>query len=132
MSTCKDCIHYDICINRIRYHADENEFTGKEFTDIDKACKRFKDCSKFIELPCKVGDVVYICTYFGMWYAPHEIDKCEMTVTRITIVNNTVVFEAMKDKYNADTFIQRQIGNTVFLTKEEAEKALAERGVDNV
>lgn len=57
MATCKECIHYDICINRIRYHADENEFTGKELTDMDKACKRFKDKSNEIKkgLECCTG-----------------------------------------------------------------------------
>ena len=117
MATCKDCLHYEVC----QFHNDEEtKMTVNE-------CMHFKDKSKFVELPCKVGDTVYICTCFGMWYAPHEIDKCEMKVTRIILANNSIVFEAMKDKYNADTFIQRQIGKTVFLTREEAEKALKER-----
>ena len=117
MATCKDCVHYDVC----EFHLDEKT------TMTVNECMHFKDASKFVELPCKVSDTVYICTCFGMWYAPHEIDKCEMKVTRIILANNSIVFEAMKDKYNADTFIQRQIGKTVFLTREEAEKALKER-----
>ena len=118
---CKDCTKTDVCKHKA--NLDKDPIIGMSV----EQCEYFKDKSKFIELPCKVGDTVYICTCFGFWYAPHEIDKCEMKVTRITLVNNSVVFEAKKDKNNADTFIQRQIGKTVFLTKEEAEKALAER-----
>lgn len=40
--TCKKCIHYDVC--------GESIFT----------CGQFKDKSKFIELPCKVGDEIYV------------------------------------------------------------------------
>ena len=117
MATCKDCLHVDVC-------------SIAEIMGEDYCCEGIKDRTKIVELPWKVGDTVYICTCFGMWYAPHEIDKCEMKVTRITIANNTVVFEAEKDKYNSDTFIQRQIGKTVFLTKKEAEQALRERDKD--
>lgn len=146
MSTCKECIHYDICINRIRYHADENEFTGKELTDMDKACKRFKDKSKFIELPCKVGDKVYqivYCydrkTYPATKYPDHYVEK---EVVGIHICDSRLRVNALSNKKYRDYLIVgrcnalehipfAKIGKSVFLTKEEAEQALAERGVDN-
>lgn len=56
MATCNDCIHGDICHNRIHYHADEDEFFGYLLTDKECHCEHFKDASKLVELPCKVGD----------------------------------------------------------------------------
>lgn len=58
MSTCKDCIHGDVC----KAHVIEG--VGIDFTTFEKlieknGCNQFKDRSKFIELPCKVGDTVY-------------------------------------------------------------------------
>ena len=43
MATCKDCLHGDVC-----------------FTVLNSMlCQHFKDRSRFVELPCKVGDRVY-------------------------------------------------------------------------
>lgn len=52
--TCKDCIHYDICHNNFK-NIDLNE----EMTD-EHCCVYFKDKSRIIELPCKVGDDFFI------------------------------------------------------------------------
>lgn len=42
MSTCKDCLHSEICP-----------------WDCDSVvCERFKDKSKFLELPCRMGDYI--------------------------------------------------------------------------
>lgn len=51
--TCKDCIHYALC----------------KFMD-GEICNHFKDKSLIIELPCKVGDVVY-----GNFYRSKSITK---------------------------------------------------------
>ena len=51
--TCKDCIHYDVC--------QHSRSAGEYFEiNVEKFCKLFKDKSRFIELPCKVGDTAYI------------------------------------------------------------------------
>lgn len=49
--TCKDCFHYDTCIKIF--------ITEKETVNPEKNCPSFKDKSRFVELPCKVGDIVY-------------------------------------------------------------------------
>ena len=107
MSTCKDCLHIDVCEKRNRYHADVDEFTGRMFTDMDRSCEHFKDRSKFIELPCKVGEDLYrLKTING---------KTIITTTQLN--QNTLWRIVFGGEY----------GKTVFLTKEEAEKALEER-----
>ncbi len=77
--------------------------------------------------PCKVGDTVYICTCFGFWYTKPEINKCEMQIKSIRVTESRMIFEAEHGKDNVDYFELKDIGKTVFLTREEAEKALAER-----
>ena len=119
MATCKECIHYDICINRIRYHADENEFTGKELTDMDKACKRFKDKSKFIELPCKVGDTVYLIPTYN--YKPY----CGIQEDKVQMIGITSRGIHIKARNHHEFNKMYMLGKTVFLTREAAEAALA-------
>lgn len=46
MATCKDCIHYDVC-------------GFNEYKDFNEICSFFKDKSRIVELPCKVGDKVH-------------------------------------------------------------------------
>ena len=48
--TCKDCILEPKCILRISYSMGDDEITGKEFTDIEKRCKSFKNKADFVEV----------------------------------------------------------------------------------
>ena len=98
MSTCKDCLHYRVC----QFHIDEEtKLTVNE-------CEHFKDRSKYIELPCKVGEDLYrLKTING---------KTIITTTQLN--QNTLWRIVFGGEY----------GKSVFLTKEEAERALAERG----
>lgn len=121
MSTCKGCLHIDVCEKRNRYHADVDEFTGRVFTDMDKSCEHFKDRSKFIELPCKVGDMVY---YF---FNDNLSEYCEVPIAGFHIDRYRIAFEIeiLGQKFFIDTEF---LDERVFLTKEEAEQALAKRG----
>ena len=108
--TCKDCIHYDVC--------GESIFT----------CGQFKDKSRFIELPCKVGDTVYLVDF------EYGIYKCIVNDIQILSDNKPVYtlyfysqngYEAAELEWDID--IERDcFGKTVFLTKEEAEAKLKE------
>jgi hypothetical protein len=71
--------------------------------------------------PCKVGDVVYdICTIFD-----------ESTLKPKTVIKPRTIDFVSKVGFiieSKDLVIgEKEFGKTVFLTKEEAEKALAER-----
>ena len=52
--TCKDCLHYEVCKDDL-----SDSELNREMTE-DCHCCYFKDKSKFIELPCKVGDTVFV------------------------------------------------------------------------
>ena len=121
MATCKDCIHYDVC-----YFYD-----GVMDLQNGDRCSEYKDKSRFIELPCRVGDTVYV---FGTFHdgIEEEIVKefcvCEDCILVKSDVWDGVICEAhqigkvVKEDYET---------NGYFLTREEAEKALAERNKIN-
>lgn len=113
---CKNCIHYDVC--------------GFEWCDDDALtfCKDFKDKSHIIELPCKVGDTVYLVDF------EYGIYKCIVNDIQILSDNEPVFtlyyysqngYEPAELEWDIDIEIDC-FGKTVFLTKEEAEKKLKE------
>ena len=102
--TCQDCLFYELC--NICNDFDEYGYPFKYNRCELEECECFKDKSRFVELPCKVGDTVY------------QVDSeriYESTVKRIIYDTDGIAFD------------ERAIGESVFLTREEAEKALAER-----
>lgn len=104
MATCNECINYDVCS------------THGANCDRGSSCVMFKDKSRFIELPCKVGDTVYYITGIG-----HNLVK-PAKVKEIILDENGI-----KDLYvqgNGHNF--ENSFDIFFLTREEAEKKLEE------
>ena len=139
MGKCNNCYHNQIC---------------------DFACKRcdgancifFVDSSRMVELPCKVGDTMYV------WSATLPTQRLDMEDSEIPAVFPAIVVSIRKntksvwiklriysrwleqqydeecglyedgvDKWKYFTFPASAIGKTVFLTREEAEAELARR-----
>lgn len=114
--TCKDCVHYDVC------EALEKNGISRIYP---LQCGCFKDKSKFIELPCKVGDKVWFIKF--MWNYAKQPTPAMVCGIKTFSNSGTFTFTALTDENNiARSFINQDIGKTVFLTKEEAEKALKE------
>ena len=140
--TCKDCVHYEMC------EALEKNGISKIHPSL---CGCFKDKSKFIELPCKVGDTVFVigkCESVSMYHdndyfngtgsieCPFESDcdfeDCNDDYVRIfeTRVDNflfeegsiKIYFENLWHSYEVSEF-----GKSIFLVREEAEQALKGR-----
>ena len=124
MATCKDCLHYEVCA--------ANEYVFSQFTDeiferliyignrID--CKRFKDKSRYIELPCEFMQKCFV------------IPTIENRLNEITEMK-CIGFAFTNDSPNANLITDKNelyqpcfgaFGKTVFLTREEAEIALKE------
>ena len=115
--TCQDCVHYEVCL----------VWNGYKQMEATLFCGHFKDKSKFIELPCKVGDTVWFIKFaFSYAKRPIPVMICGMK----TFSNNgAFTFMALTVENNINrNFTNYDIGRTVFLTKEEAEQALKERG----
>ena len=100
--TCEDCIHIDVCKNLI----------GGWKT---LCCEDFKDRSRFVELPCKLGDFVYFIKARRVMadiVSKFTIDRCGVMLQRV-------------NGYNLG--YTDQLGKKIFLTHEEAEQALKGR-----
>lgn len=107
MMKCEDCIHFDKCSDTYEYI-----FGNKYENEVENICNTFKDKSLFVELPCKVGDKVYVIAD-GIWHCQEvwqfRYDICGLFVKTVGI-------------YPYDF----EWGETAFLTREEAEKKLKE------
>ena len=106
MASCKECVHVEVC--RFKdLPAPLSDSYIRESECIEKRCGNFKDRSRFVELPCKVGEKIF---YFDTKGRIHD-----STVTQLI--------------YGASGFLigGYQIGKTVFLTREAAEQSLKER-----
>lgn len=138
MASCKDCLYSEKCITLIMEQPEE-------------ICPNFKDRSRFVELPCEIGNMVNVitncCNIYtyndndystgtGATECPFEdncnFEECDDTNERIFETTVSSIYNegngwylAFKDL--AVEFNITDIGKTVFLTPEEAEKALKER-----
>jgi hypothetical protein len=121
MATCKDCIHFITC-----------KF-DKELLDYTP-CVYFADRSRFVELPCKVGDTAWIVVrpkngddhfYTGIVTGVHVTDRKTIYKLPCKRFNYIVIRFVQTDSLKHINF--NEIGKTVFFTKEEAEQALKER-----
>ena len=98
--TCKDCLHYSVCQYR----------RGREMFPTGNQCKDFTDRSEWVHLPYKVGDKIY---------QTDGIRTYESTIGKIDISSTNTVYCTENISFD-----ERAIGNSIFLTREEAEKAL--------
>lgn len=105
---CKDCLSFGVC----RY-ANGIRLLKKE------PCADFMDIDKWVKLPCKVGDTLYEPTDRG------TISEYEVTAVYVELFSIFVEWRISEDIVHGIN--SNEIGKTVFLTREEAERALEER-----
>lgn len=119
MKTCTDCIHCDVCPKE-SYATDISPYIDfSRINDVDECCVDFKDKSKCIELPCLSGDTVYRLDYsLPTCFIEPEVNF----IKRIYINENHIVFDC-EDEF---AFRDIDIGESVFLTREDAEKKFKE------
>ena len=107
---CKDC--------EVQYKAD---LKLKEYEDLDEQ-------GLLLKLPCKVGDVVFIVSQHldvNTLEQSHKILERRIHSTRGNRLNPLIYITTNEDGSERN-FTPSAIGKRVFLTKAEAEKALAE------
>lgn len=56
--TCKDCYHFDACVDKLGTTKFYDNVIAEN--NVEELCPQFKDKSLILELPCKVGDTVYM------------------------------------------------------------------------
>lgn len=103
MASCKDCLSVDVCCKHK-----------------DTCCEHFKDSNRFVELPCKVGDIIY------------EIKERKRNGEWKKVILDRVVYGievgiggcmTVRSGTTITIFLS-ELNKTVFLTREEAERAL--------
>lgn len=115
-SICENCLKSDVCKHKASIDKDPI------LEDVIERCEHFKDRSKFVELPCNLGTEVYS--------VQRGRNKNEyITVNGCTYERSVPTYYIVKFKYTLMHYSEGlQFGKDMFLTKEEAEKALTERG----
>ena len=131
MGTCKDCLHVDVCCSYLSTVYNKCKLATPDFELLKNiecdGCQHFKDRSRFVELPCRVGDKVYfnnvhlryarvIAIYIDASGGMFDLD----------ITTNIATATGYEHFINKD-YTFEDIGRRLFLTREEAERALKER-----
>ena len=118
---CRDCLHYEACCYWLSKE--------KKHLNCDEGfiCDNFTDRSEWVHIPCKVGDTVY---YFdGAYYLKNKsmwkIKPIKVTELSTKIGRSGKLYP-LSIIANGTRYPLTSIGKTIFLTREEAEKALEE------
>ena len=102
--TCKDCIHQTACLDWRR-----------EFGQKSESCEHFSDKSEWFHLPCKDCKMAY----YVLGYS-NNAQIIEEPIYGLAIKNGKrYIIDECRDFY--------EIGEEVFLTKEEAQKVVERR-----
>lgn len=129
MATCADCVHVEVCTNFAKMildafdvSEDDAQCLLKKCTGDATVCNDFADRARFVELPCMVGDTVYVIESIAGEDKIIQDHVETMGIGYYADGINIYQWDGVKtDGYFED------FGKTVFLTREEAEQALKER-----
>lgn len=107
-------------IKEAMQYADNRKDIGELYKPYEEYIAEYLVDNNTIVTPCKVGDMVYILGTFTGQIIPAEVTGFYFNEKNMILQldNGTV------------TNVDIQLGKTVFLTKEEAEKALQNKGDD--
>ena len=134
MATCAECVHVDVCHEFVKGLAAARGLKLGSVEEISAIlqsddCEQFKDRSRFVELPCKVGDKVYLDN-LHIKYA----DVIGIYIDAFGGVFDLRIYTNIQlaNGFGYEYFISKDytfedIGKRIFLTKEEAEQASKER-----
>ena len=119
MASCKDCVHVEVCCEKnLHVAVGMNIIPRFKYKRIEQECKNFKDRSRFVELPCKVGDTLFVPTRnLVSEYKIVSFHVCGEGIWYRTNVIKGILTRLISDNVEI-------IGKTVFLTRKEAEQAL--------
>lgn len=125
MNKCDNCYHYEMCSDIF------------DLDDMFEDCEHFKDKSLIIELPCKIGDVLFKVNY-NVSTKRHYIDNIQCKSIEINEFGMSIYCKNVNngyDIYSPDDFGQSvftshedvKITNNNFCLKENKNKGIMER-----
>lgn len=100
--TCKNCLHYERC-----------KKLGIFNVETLSVCEDFADRSEWVHLPRKVGDRIYLTDGIRIY---------KSTIRAIKISSAKTVYFTENISFD-----ERAVGSNIFLTREEAEKAVEKK-----
>ena len=122
MASCKDCLHVDVCCSYLSTVYNKCKLATPDFELLKNIecdeCQHFKDRSRFVELPCKVGDTVY--------FILRSFDG-KMRINPEKVCYFTIDANELRIHTTAGYFTERDMNDGVFFTRERAEQVLKER-----
>ena len=136
--TCKDCYHCEACENRFaglkQICVDEPVKHLELNPAVEKCCENFKDKSLIVELPCKVGDEIYVMNRGNIpqrMILDEPDIRCHCAIRCYCANEDNLCMALCDDKKHGICAYRLKndgsdIGEKVFLTKEEAEAKLKE------
>lgn len=118
--TCKDCYHYEKCYFEVLRTA---HLTGRDYREIvcidnQISCKFFKDKSLIVELPCKIGEELFLTDYL-MYH--HRLKEYKFIGERVVMI-----IECFELQRTCKRFVDEHFGVTVFVDKSKTEAKLKE------
>lgn len=143
MSTCKDCLHIEVCKEYHKMFWGSKSLVDSKIDETEpENCQYFKDRSRFVELP----QSVHLCD--AVHFVLKGLDEIDLQEYTFTVgknaVSDTVQFITEIGTYGFwvgesprefapdydDFYYWYELGETVFLSREEAEQALKEHEND--
>ena len=129
MAICAECVHVDVCHEFVKELAAARGLKLGSVEEISAIlqsddCEQFKDRSRFVELPCKVGDTVYF-NNVHLRYAKVIAIYIDASggMFDLDIATNIETVAGYEHFINKD-YTFEDVGRRLFLTSEEAERAL--------
>lgn len=112
---CKNCIHDEVCPIWDDYNDEPYEDGHRGFCcNYDK----FKNKSKYIELPCRIGEELFLIDY-PMYH--HRLKEYKFIGERVVMI-----IECFELQRTCKRFVDEHFGVTVFTDKSKAEVKLKE------
>lgn len=106
------------------HHVGFGQFYAGEAVDKLAEYETAEDEGRLVVLPCKAGDTVWMVHQRLTSTVNNVISK--MTVTELRGNRLNPIWFVIDGEYGRTSFHPSEIGKTVFITREEAEKALKE------
>ena len=120
--TCKDCLHYEACTDMIE---SLGHTLGGDGPNAEKRCKCFTDRSEWVHFPCAIGKTVYRVMRDKRINKPYEYKVIGFWYSADEQCNNAYLVRYVNGVFESSMSIPfSEFGQIVFLTREEAEKAL--------
>ncbi len=118
MSSCKECVHYDFCTEITKAYG------GKQNP---KKCRWVKPKSRFVELPCEVGQMVYKVSFVHKNVTPLKVEGFIRNLASWKVHCTHLIPSWIGNQKEHIYIAFSSFGKTVFLDPAKAENALKER-----